>query len=125
MVAIKNYAEHFEDLALATLRTQFCTSVFQCAFFGVILPVCGVSCFAQAPDSPRIEHRVDNMISKLTLEQRIELIGGYNESYIRAEPLVGFPQLKMSDGPEGLQTWGPWTAYAGGIALAHSRSHES
>ena len=26
--------------------------------------------------------------------------------------------LKMSDGPEGVRTWGPDTAYAGGIALA-------
>ena len=28
--------------------------------------------------------------------------------------------LKMSDGPEGIRTWGPDTAYAGGIALAAS-----
>jgi beta-glucosidase len=88
----------------------------------VIPAVCGASCFAQAPvpDSPAIEHRVDSMVSKLTLEQKIELVGGYNDSYIRAEPIVALPQLRISDGPEGLQTWGPSTAYAGGIALAAS-----
>ncbi len=76
-------------------------------------------CFGQAPvsDSPAIERRVDAMLSKLTLEQKIELIGGYNDAYIRAEPSVGFPELKMSDGPEGVRTWGPSTAYAGGTAL--------
>jgi beta-glucosidase len=58
------------------------------------------------------------MLSRLTLHQKIELIGGYNDAFIRAEPSVGFPELKMSDGPEGVRTWGPSTAYAGGIALA-------
>lgn len=70
------------------------------------------------PDSPAIEQRVEAMIGKLTLEQKLELIGGLNEMFIRAEPNAGFPMLKMSDGPEGVRTWGPDTAYAGGIALA-------
>ncbi len=108
------------------MGAQLCTYFVQCVLIifvtGVVLSVGGMSCVAQAPlpDSPAIEHRVDTMLSKLSLEQKIELIGGYNDSYIRAEPAAGFPELKMSDGPEGLQTWGPSTAYAGGIALAAS-----
>jgi beta-glucosidase len=106
------------------LPRQFSSLVAQFVLIvnAAILLVCGASCFAQTPvpNSPAIEHRVDMMVSKLTLEQKIELIGGYNDSYIRAEPALAFPQLKMSDGPEGLQTWGPSTAYAGGIALAAS-----
>ena len=70
------------------------------------------------PDSPAIEQRVDTMVAKLTLEQKLELIGGVDSMFIRAEPSAGFPALKMSDGPEGVRTWGPDTAYAGGIALA-------
>ena len=70
------------------------------------------------PDSPAIDQRVDAMIAKLTLEQKLELIGGLDSMFIRAEPSAGFPTLKMSDGPEGVRTWGPDTAYAGGIALA-------
>ncbi len=70
------------------------------------------------PDSPVIERHVDSMLAKLTLDQKIALIGGYNDAFIRAEPTVGFPELKMSDGPQGVRTWGPATAYAGGIALA-------
>ncbi|HEX5235019.1 MAG TPA: glycoside hydrolase family 3 C-terminal domain-containing protein [Silvibacterium sp.] len=72
------------------------------------------------PDSPAIEQRVDAMIAKLTLQQKLELIGGENDMFIRAEPAAGFPRLKMSDGPMGVRTWGPDTAYAGGIALAAS-----
>ena len=58
------------------------------------------------------------MLAKLTLQQKLEIIGGQDEMFIRAEPSAAFPQLKMSDGPEGVRTWGPDTAYAGGIALA-------
>jgi beta-glucosidase len=83
-----------------------------------------VPCHLQAqgpvPDSPAIEQRVDAMIAKLTLQQKLELIGGRDNMFIRAEPSAGFPTLKMSDGPEGVRTWGPDTAYAGGIALAAS-----
>ncbi|HEX4005934.1 MAG TPA: glycoside hydrolase family 3 C-terminal domain-containing protein [Acidobacteriaceae bacterium] len=87
--------------------------------------VCALPVFAQAPstsgpvpDSPAIEQRVDAMLAKLTLQQKLELIGGEDNMFIRAEPSAGFPRLKMSDGPEGVRTWGPDTAYAGGIALA-------
>jgi len=72
------------------------------------------------PDSPAIEKQVDVMISKLTLQQKLELIGGEDSMFIRAEPAAGFPRLKMSDGPMGVRTWGPDTAYAGGVALAAS-----
>jgi len=81
------------------------------------------------PDSPAIEKRVDAMLAKLTLQQKIELIGGQDSMYIRAEPSVGFPRLKMSDASMGVRTWGPDTAYPGGIALAASwdprLAHES
>ena len=70
------------------------------------------------PDSPAVEQRANEMLSKLTLRQKLEIIGGVDSMFIRAEPAAGFPELKMSDGPEGVRTWGPDTAYAGGIALA-------
>ena len=63
---------------------------------------------------------MDAMVQKLTLEQKIALIGGEDSMYIRAEPSIGFPRLKMSDGPLGVRTWGPSTAYAAGIGLAAS-----
>src|SRR5579875_45202 len=75
-----------------------------------------VPAWAQAPvpDSPAIEQQADAMVAKLTLQQKLEIIGGRDNMFIRAEPAAGFPSLKMSDGPEGVRTWGPDTAYAGG-----------
>src|SRR5487761_570482 len=67
-----------------------------------------------------MEQKVDAMVAKLTLEQKIALIGGEDNMYVRSEASIGFPRLKMSDGPMGVRTWGPSTAYAAGIGLAAS-----
>ena len=82
-------------------------------------------CAAQAPlsnspgpDSPAIEAQAHAMLAKLTLEQKIELIGGVDEMFTHAEPAINLPRLKMSDASVGVRTWGPTTAYAGGVALA-------
>jgi beta-glucosidase len=76
--------------------------------------------FAQAPvtDSPAIEARAKEMVSKLTLEQKIKLIGGVNDMFTNAMQPIGLPAFKMSDASVGVRTWGPTTAYAGGAALA-------
>ncbi len=58
------------------------------------------------------------MLAKLTLEQKIELIGGIDSMFTHAEPVIGLPRFKMSDASVGVRTWGPTTAYAGGAALA-------
>jgi beta-glucosidase len=78
------------------------------------------SAFAQGPvpDSPAIEQRVDKMVSKLTLEQKIRLIGGEDSLFIRSEPAVTFSRLKMSDGPLGVRGWGPITSFTAGIGMA-------
>ena len=60
------------------------------------------------------------MVSKLTLEQKIELLGGVDNMFTRPMPVIGPPRFKMSDASLGVRTWGPTTAYAGGVALAAS-----
>lgn len=75
---------------------------------------------ALAQDNPAIDRRVEEMLGKLTLEQKIDLIGGENDMFIKAQPAIGLPRLKMSDGPMGVRTWGPTTGYAAGIGLAAS-----
>ena len=75
---------------------------------------------APAPDSPAIEARAHDMLGKLSLEQKIELIGGVDEMYTHAIPAIGLPRFKMSDASVGVRTWGPTTAYAGGVGLAAS-----
>ncbi|HEY0795708.1 MAG TPA: glycoside hydrolase family 3 C-terminal domain-containing protein [Acidisarcina sp.] len=93
-------------------------------FIGLSVLTVTAACRAQdkgpVPDSPAIEQRVDAMIAKLTLEQKIDLIGGQDSMFIRAIPEINFPRLKMSDGPYGVRTWGPDTAYGAGIGLAAS-----
>jgi beta-glucosidase len=73
---------------------------------------------AAKPDSPEIEAQARQMLSKLTLEQKIKLIGGVDSMYTNAMPSIGLPRFKMSDASVGVRTWGPTTAYAGGAALA-------
>ena len=73
---------------------------------------------APVPDSPAIEAKAHAMLDKLTLQQKIELIGGVDSMYTHAMPSIGLPRFKMSDASVGVRTWGPTTAYAGGVALA-------
>jgi beta-glucosidase len=75
---------------------------------------------AQAPvsDSAAIEQRIDAMLQKLSVAEKIQLIGGTDNMFTFAEPSIGLPQLKMSDGPLGVRTWGPSIAYPAGVALA-------
>lgn len=75
---------------------------------------------APVPDSAAIEARAHDMLGKLPLEQKIELIGGVNDMFTNAIPAIGLPRFKMSDASVGVRTWGPTTAYAGGVDLAAS-----
>jgi beta-glucosidase len=75
---------------------------------------------APVPDSPAIEQRVDSLLAKLSLQQKLQLIGGVDNFYTYAQPNIGLPQLKMSDGPFGVRVFGKSTAYAAGIGLAAS-----
>src|SRR5215469_17707810 len=94
-----------------------CACALACALFiGGAL----ISAQAPAPESAEIEARAHDMLSKLTLEQKIELIGGISDMFTHAEPSIGLPSFKMSDASVGVRTYGPTTAYAGGVALAAS-----
>jgi beta-glucosidase len=99
-------------------KTRFATAISSLA----LVLIGALAMFAQAPvpDSPAIEAQAHEMVAKLTLEQKIELLGGHDSMFTYAEPSIGLPQLKMSDGPVGVRTWGPTTAYPGGAALAAS-----
>jgi beta-glucosidase len=70
--------------------------------------------------SAQVEKRVNDLLGKMTLEEKITLIGGLNDFYTRPIARLGLPQLRMSDGPMGVHDYGETTAYAAGIALAAS-----
>ena len=73
---------------------------------------------ANSPNSAAVEQRVESLLSKMTLEEKIDMIGGVDGFFIRGIPRLALPPLKMADGPIGVRNFGPATAMAGGIALA-------
>lgn len=83
-------------------------------------------CSAQAPaaDSPAIDAQAQAMLSKMSLDDKIKLIGGVDEMFTNAIPSIDLPRFKMSDASVGVRTWGPTTAYAGGVALAATWDRE-
>jgi beta-glucosidase len=73
---------------------------------------------AQSPAD--IDRRVNSLVSQMTLEEKIDYIGGIDDFYIRPIPRLNIPTLRMSDGPMGVHDYGLTTAYPAGIALAAS-----
>ena len=102
------------------MKNQLLRSLFL-LFALVFAPIClQIAAQAPAPDSSAIEAQAHALLSKLTLEQKIELLGGIDGMYTRPMPAIDLPRFKMSDASVGVRTWGPTTAYAGGSALAAS-----
>src|SRR5437870_4087053 len=71
-----------------------------------------------APMNRNTEDKVETILKQMTLEEKIDLLGGIDGFFIRGVPRLGVPRLKMADGPIGVRNYGPATAMAGGIALA-------
>jgi beta-glucosidase len=67
-----------------------------------------------------VERRVEDILSKMTLEEKIDHIGGYKKFNIRPIERLGLPMLKMADGPVGCRNYGKATAYPATIGLAAS-----
>jgi beta-glucosidase len=81
----------------------------------------GAQVFAQLISSPpagNVEARVESLLNQMTLEEKIDLLGGVDGFFLRGVPRLNFPRLKMADGPIGVRNFGPATTMAGGIALA-------
>lgn len=70
------------------------------------------------PSAAEIDRRVDSILGRMTIEEKIEILGGVDGFFIRGFPHLGVPRMKMADGPLGVRNFGPATAFAGGIALA-------
>jgi beta-glucosidase len=89
----------------------------------IALTAAAAAAHAQAPHplTPAEEAKVDSIIHSLTLEQKLDYIGGTGFA-VRAVPSAGLPALEMSDGPYGTRSNSgfPSTAYGAGIGLAAS-----
>ena len=71
-----------------------------------------------SPAASVVESRIDALLATMTLQDKIDLIGGVDGFFIRPLPQSHLPRLKMADGPMGVRNFGPATAMAGGINLA-------
>jgi beta-glucosidase len=69
------------------------------------------------PAQADVEARVDSLLKQLSLEEKVDLIGGVDDFYIREIPHIHLPRLKMSDGPIGVRNYGPSSAF-GGVGMA-------
>src|SRR2546425_5716294 len=90
----------------------------------LIVPLIGTQAFINikaqslAPSARDTENKVESILKQMTLEEKIDLLGGVDGFFIRGFPRLGLPRLKMADGPIGVRNEGPATVMAAGIALA-------
>lgn len=81
----------------------------------LIGPFLGAALFGEGTDQ-----RVEAILKQMTLEEKIDYIGGHNAFSIREISRLGVPELKMADGPMGVCNCGPSISYPGGICAAAS-----
>lgn len=77
---------------------------------------------AKAP----LEARVADLMERLTLDEKILLLGGESSMALNPIPRLGIPAVKMTDGPTGVRSHDhkPATVFPVGVALAASWNPE-
>ena len=74
---------------------------------------------AHASDTAnQVEQRVQSILSQMTLEEKIDLLGGVNGFDVRGVPRLGVPMMATADGPFGVRRDARSNVMAGGIGLA-------
>src|ERR1700675_4268964 len=61
----------------------------------------------QNRSNAEIDKRVEALLGKLTLEEKITLIGGINDFYTRPISRIGIPSFRISGGPTGVHDYRP------------------
>ncbi len=99
------------------MRRTLCTSV---AILSLLVNSFAPSLAQTAapPSQADVDRRVEAILAKMTLEEKIDMLGGVDGFFVRDVPRLGLPRLKMADGPLGVRNYGPATAMAGGVSLA-------
>lgn len=89
-------------------------------FLAIFVLFLSVQVVAQSgPGTPaEVEQRVESILSRMTVEEKVDLLGGVDGFFIRGVPRLGVGRLRMADGPIGVRNYGPATTMAAGIALS-------
>lgn len=64
------------------------------------------------------QERTARIVAELTLDECINLLGGYDDLAIQPVPRLGIPPVWMSDATSGVRCFGPATIFPSAIALA-------
>lgn len=85
-----------------------------------ILSCCSINGFAQLykDKTASVEERVNDLLRHMTLEEKIDYIGGHKGFYVRGIKRLGIPEIKLTDGPVGTHKDGKSTAYPAGVLTA-------
>jgi len=115
--SLKSAAQLFLSIACACLLPVLQGSVLTSA----------IQAHAQspAPDSPAIEAKAQAMVARLTLDQKIQLLGGVDGMYTHPISDIALPRFKMSDASVGVRTWFRWPQPGTGISHAGSASRSA
>lgn len=74
-----------------------------------------------------VEDRTTDLVNRMTLEEKIDLLAGYKDFYLHPCERLGVPAFKLADGPLGLASWGLFgraTAFPSALSLASSWNRE-
>jgi beta-glucosidase len=77
--------------------------------------------FRDANLPPR--QRATDLATRMTLDEKIALLSGYNDFFLHPCQRLGVPAFEMADGPLGIASWGLFgraTAYPSALSLAAS-----
>ena len=78
-------------------------SARRAVYLAVTLLLAVIQSFAQPASDTRtdVEKRVESILSQMTLEEKVDMIGGVDSFFLRELPRLNLPRLRMADGPLG------------------------
>ena len=65
-----------------------------------------------------VEDRIKALLNQMTLDEKLDYIGGFKGFYIRPIERLGLPEIKLTDGPVGTHKDGKSVAYPASILSA-------
>ena len=86
--------------------------------FTVLFALFAVATISAQQITEEAKRRAAELVSKMTIEEKLDYIGGHKRFYIRAIPRLGIPEIRMADGPQGVRNNTKSTLYPSGVAAA-------
>src|SRR6185295_11365662 len=83
----------------------------------VLLPIAAAAASTPTHDEG-VEQRIESILSRMTIEEKIVMLGGVRGSDVPGVPRLGVPSMATADGPFGVRHGSRSNVMAGGIALA-------